>query len=107
MSVDQVRAVADAVLYEGYLLYPYRASAHKNRSRWQFGVLGPPLAAAASCGEQPEMETQCLLAPGGSGGAVTIRLRFLQVRVREVQRRARRTAATPRWRRSTWTGRGS
>ena len=39
------RAVADAVLYEGYLLYPYRASSAKNRSRWQFGVLGPPAAA--------------------------------------------------------------
>ena len=31
------RAVADAVLYEGYLLYPYRASAQKNQVRWQFG----------------------------------------------------------------------
>ena len=31
MSLDAVRAVADAVLYEGYLLYPYRASAAKNR----------------------------------------------------------------------------
>jgi hypothetical protein len=35
------RAVADAVLYEGYVLYPYRASAQKNHSRWQFGVLMP------------------------------------------------------------------
>ncbi|MBV7672643.1 hypothetical protein STHAL_24650 [Streptomyces halstedii] len=95
MSVDQVRAVADAVLYEGYLLYPYRASAHKNRSRWQFGVLGPPLAAAASFGEEPEMETQCLLAPGESGGAVTVRLRFLQVRVREVERREADGGHTP------------
>ena len=34
--------VADAVLFEGYLLYPYRASAQKNRLRWQFGVLTPP-----------------------------------------------------------------
>jgi hypothetical protein len=33
------RAVADAVLYEGYLLYPYRRSSPKNRIRWQFGVL--------------------------------------------------------------------
>ena len=37
------RAVADAVLYEGYVLYPYRASARKNQLRWQFGVLAPPL----------------------------------------------------------------
>ena len=31
------RSVADAVLYEGYVLYPYRASAQKNQLRWQFG----------------------------------------------------------------------
>ena len=39
--LDAVGAVADAVLFEGYLLYPYRASAQKNRLRWQFGVLTP------------------------------------------------------------------
>ena len=38
---DRARAVADAVLYEGYLLYPYRANSSKNQTRWQFGVLGP------------------------------------------------------------------
>ena len=43
---EQARVVADAVLYEGYLLYPYRASAAKNRMRWQFGVLVPPAYAA-------------------------------------------------------------
>ncbi|GAA2440232.1 hypothetical protein GCM10010433_46510 [Streptomyces pulveraceus] len=86
MSLDQVRSIADAVLYEGYLLYPYRASSHKNRSRWQFGVLGPPQAAAASFGEEPEMEMQCLLAPHDGPAAVTVQLRFLQLQVREVRR---------------------
>jgi len=38
---ESARAVADAVLYEGYLLYPYRRSSGKNRVRWQFGVLAP------------------------------------------------------------------
>jgi hypothetical protein len=88
MSIDAVRAVADAVLYEGYLLYPYRASAAKNRSRWQFGVLGPPAATAQAYGEAPEMAMQCLLVPGDPGGHVTVRLRFLQLQAREVQRRA-------------------
>ena len=41
MSLSLARAVADAVLYEGYLLYPYRASSQKNQARWQFGILGP------------------------------------------------------------------
>ncbi|WP_406136080.1 hypothetical protein [Streptomyces sp. NBC_01089] len=86
MSLDEVRTVADAVLYEGYLLYPYRASSGKNRSRWQFGVLGPPSAAPACFGEEPDMAMQCLLAPDGSPAAVTVHLRFLQVQMREVQR---------------------
>ncbi len=36
------QSIADAVLYEGYVLYPYRASSAKNQVRWQFGVLVPP-----------------------------------------------------------------
>ncbi|WP_127500501.1 hypothetical protein [Actinoplanes solisilvae] len=80
-ALAAARAVADAVLYEGYLLYPYRASALKNRSRWQFGVLGPPSAVAA---EPPSLSLQCLLRPGVRPGAVTIHLRFLQLQTREL-----------------------
>ncbi|MDJ0346100.1 hypothetical protein [Streptomyces sp. PH10-H1] len=88
VSLDHVRTIADAVLYEGYLLYPYRASSHKNQSRWQFGVLGPPSASAASFSEDPGMEMQCLLAtPHEPPAGVSIHLRFLQLQVREVQRR--------------------
>ncbi|WP_239069445.1 MULTISPECIES: hypothetical protein [unclassified Streptomyces] len=96
VSLDHVRTIADAVLYEGYLLYPYRASSHKNRSRWQFGVLGPPSASAASFSEDPGMEMQCLLtAPHEPPGGVTIHLRFLQLQVREVQRRDEDGGYTP------------
>ena len=35
------RRVANAILYEGYLLYPYRPSALKNHRRFDFGVLYP------------------------------------------------------------------
>ncbi|WP_329458582.1 hypothetical protein [Streptomyces sp. NBC_01497] len=96
-GLDPVRAVADAVLYEGYLLYPYRASSHKNRSRWQFGVLGPPNAGPASFGEEPGMTTQVLLAPTGAPGdaGLTVHLRFLQLQVREVQRLERDGGHTP------------
>jgi hypothetical protein len=91
MNLDQVRAVADAVLYEGYLLYPYRASARKNQVRWQFGVLGPP-GAAERDGEEPSMATQCLLAaPSGRASAAAIvslrvTVRFLQLQTRTVER---------------------
>ena len=64
-----VRAVADAVLYEGYLLYPYRAGSAKNQSRWQFGVLGPPGAAGDGVGEEPSMSAQCLLGELERNGA--------------------------------------
>jgi hypothetical protein len=89
MSIDAVRTIADAVLYEGYLLYPYRRSSSKNRSRWQFGVLGPPRATAASFGEAPDLAMQCLIAPGdapGGAAGVRIHLRFLQLQAREIQR---------------------
>jgi hypothetical protein len=96
VGLDHVRTVADAVLYEGYLLYPYRASSHKNQSRWQFGVLGPPSASPESFGEDPGMAMQCLLAaPAGTPASVTIHLRFLQLQVREVQRRDEDGGHTP------------
>ena len=41
MNFEAVEKIADAVLYEGYILYPYRASSTKNRQRWNFGTLYP------------------------------------------------------------------
>jgi hypothetical protein len=86
-TVDGVRAIADAVLYEGYLLYPYRASSSKNQSRWQFGVLGPPSAAPESFAEQPAMSMQALVERDGAveDAGVACHLRFLQVQTRSVE----------------------
>lgn len=100
VGLDHVRTIADAVLYEGYLLYPYRASSHKNRSRWQFGVLGPPHASPGSFAEAPGMAMQCLLTPPGetpegASAQVTVVLRFLQLQVREVQRLEEDGSHTP------------
>ncbi|WP_370181301.1 hypothetical protein [Rhodococcus wratislaviensis] len=84
-SLQRVRAVADAVLYEGYLLYPYRASSSKNQSRWQFGVLGPSGAAESGIGEEPRMSCQTLMR-AGDGAGVNVTLRFLQLQVRSIER---------------------
>ncbi|MFE5836298.1 hypothetical protein [Arthrobacter sp. NPDC056493] len=84
-SLALARAVADAVLYEGYLLYPYRASSQKNRARWQFGILGPPGAAADGSGEEPSMSADCLLAPGALTG-LEIHFRFLQLQTRTAEK---------------------
>ncbi|MFJ5836880.1 hypothetical protein ACIQGO_08940 [Streptomyces shenzhenensis] len=78
------RKVADAVLFEGYVLYPYRASAAKNRLRWQFGVLVPP-GWGAECEEHAFQHTECLLEPK-SGATLAVELRFLRARRRTVQR---------------------
>ena len=40
MNQALVDRIVNAVLYEGYLLYPYRPSV-KNRQRWTFGGLYP------------------------------------------------------------------
>jgi hypothetical protein len=83
-ALEHARSVADAVLYEGYLLYPYRATSGKNRVRWQFGVLGPPGAAARSLGEESTMSADCL-ARAGSAALVTIHVRFLQLQARRAE----------------------
>jgi hypothetical protein len=88
MSADEVRRVADAVLYEGYLLYPYRASAQKNHSRWQFGVLMPPGYVAADPSESSLMRAECVFEHHGQP-AMEITARFLQVQ------RRRTVGATP------------
>jgi hypothetical protein len=80
-QMDLARSVADAVLYEGYLLYPYRASARKNQIRWQWGVLVPPTYAAAGHGEHATSHSECLLELG-TDPVLHIRLRFLQLQHR-------------------------
>jgi hypothetical protein len=77
--LDQARAVGDAVLYEGYLLYPYRASAGKNKVRWQWGVLVPPSHASAEIGEHASARVECLLEPLAHT-ILHVKLRFLQTR---------------------------
>ncbi|MEV7042767.1 hypothetical protein [Amycolatopsis sp. NPDC051061] len=81
--LDQARAVGDAVLYEGYLLYPYRASAGKNRVRWQWGVLVSPSYASAEIGEHASSRVECLLEPLAHT-ILHVKLRFLQARTRLV-----------------------
>jgi hypothetical protein len=84
VNLDAVRRIADAVLYEGYILYPYRASAQKNRSRWQFGVVMPPGYAAADPSESSFTRTECVLEHSGQP-VVRVILRFLQVQRRSME----------------------
>src|SRR6266852_9994007 len=77
MSFERARKIADAVLYEGYLLYPYRASARKNQLRFQFGVLVPRAWSEAGGSEHWWMNTDCIVEAGeNSRIAGTIRLQI-------------------------------
>jgi hypothetical protein len=81
--VESVEKVAEAVLYEGYLLYPYRRTTLKNQQRWTFGGVYPRAYSEASSGDDPWlMQTQCLVVddagvPGEA--AVEVKVRFLHV----------------------------
>src|ERR1700683_2920350 len=83
--LDQARKVAEAVLYEGYLLYPYHQNSQKNQARFQFGVLMPPAYAALDPSEPSATQTQCLV-ECGDGARVQVGLRFLQAQHRQVSR---------------------
>ncbi|MDR0342753.1 MAG: hypothetical protein LBI49_06455 [Nocardiopsaceae bacterium] len=83
-QLAHARKVADAVLYEGYLLYPYRQSSQKNQVRFQFGVLMPPAFVAADSSERSASRTECLAEPRGAA-EVDITVRFLRLQRRLVQ----------------------
>ncbi len=79
MNIERVKQIADAVLYEGYILYPYRASAIKNQKRYHFGTLYP---AGNRAGEPSTMRTECLVI--GETPTVNVTVRFLHLLNRDV-----------------------
>jgi hypothetical protein len=67
-----VDKIVNSVLYEGYMLYPYRRSSLKNRHRWNFGIVYPQ-------GLEPcEMKTECLV-QGADTAGLNVEIRFLQL----------------------------
>ena len=87
LDLDRARAIADAVMMEGYALYPYRASAPKNRYRWTFGVLAPRAWSESGGCEPWWLEAQLLVA--GTAQRIEGQLRFFQIE--------RRHDATGHW----------
>ncbi|MDQ1536834.1 MAG: hypothetical protein QOE58_1227 [Actinomycetota bacterium] len=84
MSLAMARKVADAVLYEGYVLFPYRAGTMKNQIRWQFGVVVPKAYTEYDSSERSAMRTECLI-DVGKDTEIDIKLRFLRVQDRTVE----------------------
>ena len=85
MNAKLVDQIVNAVLYEGYILYPYRASAKKNRQRFTFGRVYPEAYSVAQNGAEPcMMQTECLVE--GQSPTLEVRVRFLHPMSREIGR---------------------
>lgn len=83
MNIEVVEKIANAVLYEGYMLYPYRPSAVKNQQRFNFGVLYPREYCELQTGADAwEMKTECLVR-GDAWTTLEVKTRFLQMVARE------------------------
>ena len=105
MSVDPVDRIARTLLYEGYLLYPYRPSALKNRQRFTFGVLYPESYSRAHGGGSDawQLQIECPLQGGRQTRAARSTVRFLQLVERQSEdcpdstlAGSHRAAGTPR-----------
>src|SRR5580658_9217128 len=77
MNTALVDRIVNTVLYEGYILYPYRPSV-KNRQRWTFGGLCPE-----AFGEASSNRTECLV-QGGPETRLEAVIRFLHLTARLV-----------------------
>src|SRR4051812_5824117 len=85
MNDLEIDRIADAVLYEGYLLYPTRPSV-QDVHRWTFGSLYPQAHSEALNGLPPhQMRTEVLLS-APQGATLRAKVRFLQVESRTVGR---------------------
>jgi hypothetical protein len=85
--VDVAKKIAEAVLYEGYILWPYRRSATKNQQRWTFGGVYPRAYSEARGEDDPWItQTQCLVS-GDEESTIEVKVRFLHVVERKVGRK--------------------
>jgi hypothetical protein len=79
MNFDSAEKIAAAILYEGYILYPYRPTAIKNRQRWNFGTLYPRVYAEAQRPQEPfRLIAECL-AVADAKANLDVRISFLQL----------------------------
>lgn len=86
MNAKLVEEIANAVLYEGYMLYPYRPSSVKNRQRWNFGVVYPKSYSETQRGaDNWFMQTECLVKVCASA-ELRIKVRFLQAVARTIEK---------------------
>lgn len=85
MNREIVDKIVNAVLYEGYILYPYRGSSKKNqRERFTFGRIYPKPYSDAQNGREPcSMHLECLARNESHDALLEVSVRFLQPMARE------------------------
>src|ERR1700727_517030 len=79
MNFDGAEKIAAAILYEGYILYPYRPTAIKNRQRWNFGTLYPRVYAEAQRPQEPFRLVAESLEVADATDRLDVRISFLQL----------------------------
>jgi hypothetical protein len=85
MNSPLLEKIVNAVLYEGYILYPYRASSKKNRQRFTFGRVYPEEYSVAQKRAEPcAMQTEVLARRQSPDALLNISVRFLHPMAREV-----------------------
>ena len=83
MNRGDLDRLIEAVLYEGYILYPYRRSI-KNVQRWTFGGIHPPSYREVREGSEAcWKETECLVF-GDERTMLGVTLRFLHLVDRQI-----------------------
>jgi hydrogenase maturation protease len=84
MDEKLIENIVNATLYEGYLLYPYRASSVKNLQRFNFGVLAPKIFSQMQYGTDTwQMQTECLVLADDET-TIDVKINFLHLLSREI-----------------------
>ena len=83
MNPAHLNRIVNALLYEGYLLYPYRPSV-KNRHRWTFGGIYPAAYCAGRAGSDAcSAQAECLVT-GPPQATIWASVRFLHLQERSL-----------------------
>lgn len=84
MDEKLIENIVNATLYEGYLLYPYRASSVKNLQRFNFGVLAPKIFSQMQYGTDAwQMQTECLVLADDET-TIDVKINFLHLLSRQI-----------------------
>jgi len=98
MNMAVIDKIVKALLYEGYLLYPYRPSAVKNRHRFNFGVLYPRVYSEAQQDADAWFSQTEVVLRSVPGAVIEARVRFLHLLSRSVDELTVSSSSQAEWR---------